>query len=203
MKLILAALALCAFLLPSISAKDIAPPPDTMPRVFNGKDFTGWVIPKDNIHWTTEDGMIVTRNDPRKKGSILWTEQKYTDFDIDLEFRMHAGGVVDSGVFLREEKFQIQIGISGSKKRDMTASVYIPGKGYPKEAQGVAELLKPYNWNRLQATVRGATVNIWLNGTHVSTLTHPKPVKTGPIGLQLHAGKVMRTDFRNIKAAER
>ena len=185
------ALALCLLPIATLSAKEIAAPAKNVPAIFNGTDFSGWVVPQNNIHWTTEDGMIVTRNDPKKKGSILWTQKKYSDFDIDLEFRMHAGGVVDSGVFLREEKFQIQIGISGSKKRDMTASVYIPGKGYPKEAKGVAELLKPTDWNRLQATVRGATVNIWLNGKHVSTLTHPKPIKTGPIGLQLHAGKVM------------
>jgi len=192
---------LSLIVLPAVRANDPAIP-DGLPAIFNGTDFSGWEVPKDNIYWTAKDQMITVENGPKKKGSILWTKKSYTDFSIDMEFRMHKGGVVDSGVFLREEKFQIQLGISGSKKRDMTGSIYIPGKSYPKEAAGVAELLKANDWNRLQATVRGATVGVWLNGKHVLTLTHPKPIKTGPIGLQLHAGKVMKVDFRNIKAHE-
>ena len=44
---------------------------------------------------------------------------------------------VDSGIFIRGENPQnpqIQIGISGSLNRDMTASPYVPKQGYPIEA---------------------------------------------------------------------
>ena len=99
--------------------------------LFNGKDLTGWKVPKDNIWWSVVDGTIVAKSGPRKRGSNLWTEKEYTDFNMSCEFRFDGKG--DSGVFLREGGHQIQIGISGSLKRDMTASPYISGKGYPVE----------------------------------------------------------------------
>ena len=136
-------------------------------ELFNGKDFTGWVVPKNNIWWTAEDGMIVAQSGPKRKGSILWTEEAFTDFLVQLEFRFDGTG--DSGVFLRNAKEQIQIGISGSLKRDMTASPYIAGKGYPVEAEGVAELLKAKDWNLLRIEVRGMEYIAHLNGKKVMT----------------------------------
>ena len=64
---------------------------------------------------------------------------------------------------------QIQIGISGSLKRDMTASPYIPGKGYPVEAEGVAELLKHDDWNHMRVEVSGKEYVCYLNGKKVMT----------------------------------
>ena len=51
----------------------------------------------------------------KEKGSVLWTEKNYKDFEIDLEFRF-VDGTIDSGIHLRNSD-QIQIGISGSLKR--------------------------------------------------------------------------------------
>ncbi|MED5418200.1 MAG: DUF1080 domain-containing protein, partial [Verrucomicrobiota bacterium] len=127
--------------------------------LFNGKDFTGWKVPKDNIWWSVVDGTIVAKSGPRKRGSNLWTEKEYADFDMSGEFRFDGKG--DSGVFLRNGGQQIQIGISGSLKRDMTASPYISGKGYPVEAEekkgtkGVKNLLKIDEWNRMRITAVG------------------------------------------------
>ena len=101
--------------------------------LFNGKDFTGWKVPENNIWWSVVDGTIVAKSGPRKRGSNLWTEKEFTDFEVSCEFRFDGKG--DSGVFLRDGGQQIQIGISGSLKRDMTASPYISGKGYPVEAE--------------------------------------------------------------------
>ena len=121
---------------------------------------------------------------------------------VELDFRMGSEGVVDSGVFLRNEREQVQIGISGSKKRDMTASPYISGKGYPVEAEGVAELLKPHDWNTLRIRARGQTYTTWLNGKEVMNYTSETAVERGPIGLQLHPGRHMRIDFRAIRLTE-
>ncbi|MED5417307.1 MAG: DUF1080 domain-containing protein, partial [Verrucomicrobiota bacterium] len=87
--------------------------------LFNGKDLTGWKVPKNNIWWSVTDGTIVAKSGPKKRGSNLWTEKEYTDFNMSCEFRFDGKG--DSGVFLRDGGQQIQIGISGSLKRDMTA----------------------------------------------------------------------------------
>ncbi len=168
--------------------------------LFNGKDLSGWKVPENNIWYHAEDGILKIRSGPKKKGSILWTEKEFADFIVEVDFRF-GEGVVDSGVHLRNMD-QIQIGISGSLKRDMTASPYIPGKGYPVEAEGVADLLKMKDWNHLKTEVRGMTYTCWLNGKKVMTYTSDTGKAKGPIGLQLHGGKIMSIDFRNIKLAE-
>lgn len=168
--------------------------------IFNGTDFTNWKEPKKNIWWTVKDQELSCQSDRKKKGSTLWTAKKYKDFIIELDFKM-GEGTVDSGLFIRNDD-QIQIGISGSLKRDMTCSPYIPKKGYPKEAQGVKELLKLKDWNTLKVKAVGNVYTIWLNGKLVNEYESQTSIEEGPIGLQLHPGKVMQCSFRNIKVAE-
>ena|SRR5690554_3563571 len=172
-----------------------------MKSIFNGKNLKGWQIPDENIWWTAKDGVLSSKSDPTKKGSILWTEKEFGNFEIELDFLM-GEGVVDSGIFLRSEQDQIQIGISGSLKRDLTGSPYIPGKGYPVEAKGVEELLKTDEWNTMRVRLVEETYTVWLNGEEVLTYTSENMPKKGPIGLQLHPNNEMTIDFRNIRAGE-
>ncbi len=139
-------------------------------------------------------------SDSSRTGNILWTVDRYRDFILQLNFRF-IDGVVDSGVFLRNEKDQIQIGISGSLKRDMTCSPYIPGKGYPIEAQGVAALLSHDDWNAMQIEAIGNNYRVWLNGVEVMTYVSDTAIDEGPLGLQLHNGNDMAIDFRDIRLA--
>lgn len=169
-----------------------------MKSVFNGKNLNGWIVPEDNIWWTVEDGSIWAKSDPEKKGSILWTKKSYGDFVLEGDFLM-GEGVVDSGFFLRSEQDQIQIGISGSLKRDLTASPYIPGKGYPVEAKGVKELLKADDWNSMKIQLIDQTYTVWLNGREVMTYTSENMPDKGPIGLQLHPNNEMTVAFKNLK----
>lgn len=169
-----------------------------MKPIFNGKNLKGWVVPEDNIWWSVQEGELWATSDPAKKGSILWTKKAYRDFVLEADFLM-GEGVVDSGFFLRSEKDQIQIGISGSLKRDLTASPYIPGKGYPVEAMGVKELLKTDGWNRMKIRVVGQSYTVWLNGKEVMTYTSENMPETGPIGLQLHPNNEMSIAFKNLK----
>jgi hypothetical protein len=169
--------------------------------IFNGKDLTGWKVPADNIWYKAEDGLLKIQSGPEKKGSILSTEKEYTDFVIECEFKF-GKGTVDSGIFIRNNKEQIQIGISGSLQRDMTASPYIPGKGYPVEAEGVKKLLKMDDWNTLRVEAKGKKYTAWLNGKKVMTYESESAIEKGPIGLQLHGGKDMAIDYRKIRVAE-
>ena len=145
----------CAILL--VSATAIVAEPKLKP-IFNGKDLSGWEVPdgNDEAGWyKAVDGVLKVQSGPKKKGSILWTEKKYRNFVVEFDFRF-GEGVVDSGVHVRNQD-QIQIGISGSLKRDMTCSPYIPGKGYPVEAKNIKKLLKAKGWNtmRIQAVGKG------------------------------------------------
>lgn len=164
--------------------------------LFNGKDLTGWKVAGADC-WKVVDGAIHGENDPKKKGSILWTENEHADFVFKCDFKFE--GPIDSGVFLRHENDQIQIGISGSLKRDMTASPYIAStRKYPVEAKGIAELLKQGEWNTMKITAKGPVYTVELNGKEVMTYTSETAKDKGPIGLQVHPGKEMKVLFREL-----
>ena len=169
--------------------------------IFDGKTLMGWKAPENNIWYTAANGILDIQSGPEKKGSILWTVKEYSDFIFQADFKM-GDGTVDSGIFLRGENDQVQIGISGSLKRDMTGSPYIPALKYPVEAKGVAQLLKLKNWNTMKIQLKGKTYTVWLNGKEVMTYTSENIPSTGPIGIQLHPGNEMHIQYRKIKLAE-
>ena len=169
--------------------------------IFNGKDLGGWVIPENNDNnWVAKDGILYVKSGADKKGSNLWTEKQYRNFIISADFQM-GEGIVDSGIFLRSENDQIQIGISGSLKRDLTASPYLPKLKYPVEAN-VKDILKPKDWNTMKIKVVDKTYTVWLNGVEVMTYTSESIPAVGPIGLQLHPGNEMSISYRNIFVAD-
>ncbi len=172
--------------------------------LFDGDDLEHWQIPESNVWWSMDDGTLWAKSDPDKKGSILWTKKKYKDFVVQMDFKF-GEGTVDSGIFMRGDdakNAQIQIGESGSLKRDMTASPYVPKQGYPVEAEGINELLKMNDWNTIKAMAIGNTYKVWLNGTEVMNYTLEDANLEGPIGIQLHPSRDMSIQFKNISAAE-
>ena len=172
--------------------------------VFNGSDFEGWrVEPEGDNHWwkVEEGGVLKLENGPEKKGSTLWTKKEFRNFVMEFDFKMGVG-TVDTGVYVRNSKEQIQIGISGSLKRDMTGSPYISGKGYPVEAKGVKELLKLDGWNQMTIVAKGKNYCVWLNGKHVMSYDSESAIEKGPIGIQLHGNREMSAYYRNIRLAE-
>lgn len=174
---------------------------EELPSVFNGKDFSGWRVPEKNLWWKVNEGVLQVTSDETKTGSTLWTEKVYKNFVIEFEYK-NGAGVIDSGVFLRNDKEQIQIGISGSLKRDMTASPYIAGKGYPVEANLQDAPLQADDWNRMLIVAKGPHYNVWLNDQFVMHYKSETAIKQGPIGLQLHPNNEMAISFRRLRIAE-
>ena len=171
--------------------------------VFNGKDLSGWVVPKGNSEagwYSAVDGVLKIKNGPKKKGSILWSENKYRNFIMEFDFRF-GEGTVDSGVHVRNQD-QIQIGISGSLKRDMTCSPYISGKGHPVEAKNIKKLLKLKDWNTMRIKAVGKQYSVWLKGEKVMTYKSDSAIDEGPVGIQLHGNRIMSIDYRNLKIAK-
>jgi len=173
--------------------------------VFDGKTLEGWRCnPKDKLsQWKVEDGMIVGEN-PDKKGSVLWTEKDFADFEIAMEY-MTPSKDYDSGVFARGSSHQIQIGISRSLKKDMTACIYAPrdkqGK-YPGQTDKVSALHKLGEWNKLRIVVQGKRIQTFLNDEPCVDYEGKTIAAKGPIGLQLHGGVHMKMRFRNISLKE-
>ena len=170
---------------------------------FDGNDLSKWKIPENNIWWTIDDKTLKVKSGPDQKGSTLWTKDEFENFRVRLKFKF-GEGTVDSGIFMRGDDAsnpQIQIGISGSLKRDMTGSPYVPKQGYPKEAVLTASVLKQNDWNEMEAEALGNRYRVWLNGKQVMDYTMENANLSGPVGLQLHAKRDMEIWYKSIDIA--
>jgi len=170
---------------------------ESLPFIFNGKDFTGWKIPPEP-YWTIDSGTIIGQSDADKKTSMLYTEKSYGDVVFETEVRFR--GEIDSGIVVRKPELQVQIGVSRSLQRDMTCSFYT--NKYPEEAQAkrASEVFKLNDWNRIRVEAKGNTFTVWLNGEKVARYTSDAYNDAAPIGLQIHAGVLMKVEFRGLRA---
>ena len=181
-------------------AADEKPADVELAPLFNGKDLSGFKVPDRNPWWTVVDGVLVGQSDPAKKGHVLYTERSFGDFALEADVRFPEN--IDSGFMYGKPELQVQLGVSRSLKKDMTASIYYKGK-YPGQAQGVDKLLKVGDWNKIRIEFRGGKqTKVWLNGQHVLTWDCPDPIKPGPIGVQIHGGVQMKVEFRDMKVGE-
>lgn len=170
---------------------------------FDGSDLSRWLIPKNNIWWAVQDKVLKVKSGPHQKGSILWTKDKFENFRVRFKFKF-GKGTVDSGIFMRGDDAsnpQIQIGISGSLKRDMTGSPYVPQQGYPKEAKLVKQLLNQNDWNKMEAEAIGNRYRVWLNDKQVMDYTLEEANLIGPVGIQLHSKRDMEIWYKSIDIA--
>ena len=171
-----------------------------------GESLTGWKVDNDKQagQWVLKDGVIVGEN-PDKKGSILWTEKEYADYEIIVEYRTPSEDY-DSGVFLRGESHQAQIGISRSLKKDLTGALYCPKDGngsYPQQPdETIKKAHKLGDWNTLRIITKGKQITTYLNGVEINNYEGLKYPEKGKIGLQLHSGVNMKMEFRVVKVKE-
>ena len=59
--------------------------------------------------------------------------------------------------------------------------------------------MKAGDWNRMKIVAVGDTYTVDLNGVEVMSYRSPNAIESGPIGLQVHRGVVMRIEFRDIQ----
>jgi hypothetical protein len=176
--------------------------------LFNGKDLANFKAEDSKGFWRVENGVLIGENDAALKGNYLWTQKAYGDFVIEFDVRWKGTTErgVDTGVEMRQPHIQLQLGISGSLKVDMSGSFYTGGKpAYPEagQAKDAKKLMRPEGeWNTFRIQVKGDTFTCWINGTKASEYTDAKFPGAGPLGLQIHPGVVMKCEYRNIKIAD-
>ena len=172
--------------------------------VFNGKDLTGWELDGADV-WKVEDGVLVGRG--TGDGSTIWHEGDFENYEVSVIYKLE-GENADSGVFLGGTEYQVQTGISGSRKVDLTGCIYYggPGEGkgtYIGEYPEPEKKVRKDDWNDLLIRVEGQRVRITLNGEEVLDFTESEPTRKfepgGKIGLQLHGNRVMNVHFREIR----
>lgn len=174
-------------------------------KLFDGKTLDGWESsPAERLEdWKVVGNEIVGAN-PHEKGSILWTTKMYKDYDLTLDYITETEHY-DTGVFLRGESHQVQVGISGSLKKDMTGCIYAPkdkNGSYPAQTDKIAEFHKVGEWNTLRIINTGKRIQTFLNGEPFVDYEGIVIPEEGPIGLQLHPGVNMKVRFKNIAIKE-
>lgn len=168
--------------------------------------FAGWSTKNLDQYWTRKDGMIVGEN-ADKKGSDLWTDKTYADYELIIEYKNDSKGeYYDSGVFLRGASHQVQIGISGSLRVDLTGCIYCPKDGngsYPQQPrEKVEQAHKNGEWNTLHIVTKGKQITSTLNGVQINDYAAVKYPEKGKVGLQLHGNAHMNISFRTVKIKE-
>lgn len=176
--------------------------------LFNGKDLTNFKAEQSKDFWRVENGVLVGENNAALKANYLWTTKDYSDFVVEFDVRWKGTTErgVDTGVEMRSPKIQLQLGISGSLKVDMSGSFYTGGKpAYPEEGQAkeAKTLMHPEGeWNTFRIQAKGNTFTCWINGKKASEYTDPKFSGAAPIGLQIHGNVLMKCEYRNLRIAE-
>ncbi|KAA5539570.1 DUF1080 domain-containing protein [Roseiconus nitratireducens] len=170
--------------------------------LFDGKSLDNWEVRPSACRddWKVEQGEIIAEN-PQKEGSNLWTKKEYRDYELELEYKT-TSEYYDTGVMLRGDGHQVQIGISGSLQKDMTGCIYAPKDkrgSYPGATDKIAEFHKVGDWNHLRIILTDKRIQTFLNGEPFVDYTGIAINEKGPIGLQLHGGHHMKVQFRNVR----
>jgi hypothetical protein len=178
----------------------------TFTSLFDGKDLSNFKSEGAADFWRIEGDILVGENDAKKRAHYLFTKKEYGDFVLEFDARWKGTTKrgVDTGIEMRKPHLQLQLGISGSLRVDMTGSFYASGRGYPKpgRAEKANELMNPEGeWNTFRIQAKGNTFSCWINGKKASEYTDAKYSGAAPLGLQVHGGVVMKCEFRNMRIA--
>ncbi len=188
---------------------------DGWQKIFDGKTLTGWRLMA--VHggnggvWAVENGALTANQEKDHKGGLLGTDKKYSDFEIELEFK--ADFPVDTGLFLRtrDDGMGYQITID-YRQGGLVGSLYAPTEGdFIQQNKNWDKVFNKNGWNKLRARIAGqpAHVQAWLNGVKMTDFkdTRDRYPREGYIGLQVHGGEGAwgdnsRARFRNIRVME-
>ena len=182
--------------------------------IYNGKDFDGWAGP--TYAWEADQGVI--RCKPKRGGTVYY-KQEYGDFIVRLEYKLPEGG--NNGLAIRypgkgdtayEGMCEIQILDDDHPKNAGHDPRKFNGSAYNMVAAERGHLKPTGQWNSMEATVRGSTIKVELNGAVIldadlSKVTEfvgnkPHPGKDRTRGYFGFAGHGSPVEFRNIRIRE-
>ncbi len=181
-------------------------------KLFDGRTMNGWQ--RKAVHdgnggiWTVEDGALVADQEPDHKGGLLGTDQQYSDFEIELEFKVDKPA--DTGLFLRTRDDGMGYQITIDYRDDgFIGSLYAPAEGgFIQQNRDWIKYFRKDDWNKLRARVTGQPAHVvaWLNDVKMTDFTDSRAryPREGYIGLQVHGGagswgEKSRARYRNIR----
>jgi hypothetical protein len=184
---------------------------DGFTLLFNGRNLDGW--DGDPALWKVEDGVIVGSSDnhPFKVNTFLIYQGTYSNFILkgDIKLRNH-----NSGIQFRSEQMPgpgwIVKGLQADAS-EVGAEKSAWGNLYEERGRGRNVMKTPdqgwllgkavvhhQDWNTYEILADGDHLRLTLNGT-VTIDMHDSRKTSGIIALQMHAGELMRVEFRNLK----
>ncbi|MFT4540229.1 MAG: hypothetical protein ACI841_000125 [Planctomycetota bacterium] len=214
-------LRLLAPLVLTLPAIALISPTQQAQSLFDGKTLDGWITKggryDGNALWSVEEGTITGREGPNSAGGLIYTEKRYTDFEIELDAWITYP--FDSGVFLHMVPRDLAVEDGGGKGPQITLDYRPTGEvggiyadGYYFHQPNGMEKWKRDEWNHLRVSCVGDPMHIvfWLNGELLTDYTLPTSggvfAKSGHIGLQVHGARSEPEDsvvrFKNIKVKE-
>jgi CubicO group peptidase (beta-lactamase class C family)/D-alanyl-D-alanine dipeptidase len=192
--------------------------------LFNGKNLDGWVRRGGKAKYRAEHGEIVGTSVPNTGNSFLCTTRDYTDFVLELDFKVDAQ--LNSGVQIRShcfdeaktvklagKKYKIPAGrVHGYQveidpsARAWTGGIYDEGRrGWLndlKQNEAARKAFKQGAWNHFRIECRGDSLKTWLNGVPAADLKD-SATPSGFIGLQVHGvgkkEKALEVRFRRLR----
>jgi hypothetical protein len=195
--------------------------------LFGGKTLDGWVQRGGKAEYRIEDGVVIGRSVPNTPNSFLCTKRDYTNFVLELEFKVDPG--LNSGIQVRSQCLDqpttiewknkqikvpagrvhgLQVEIDPSA-RAWTAGVQEEGArswlNDLKNNEPARQAFKKEDWNQLRVECQGDSIKTWLNKVPAADL-HDARVPAGFIGLQVHGvgrnTKTLEVRFRNARVKE-
>src|SRR5512139_3200582 len=162
-------------------------------------DATGWVdLFKSDLSnaefpagiWTFADGILTASED-----QCIWTNQDYSNFLLDLEFKTAPG--TNSGVIVYASdtkdwipnSVEIQIADDFAEQWAKSPATWHCGAIFGHLAPTKSAVKKPGEWNRYIITCSGPLITVVLNGETVTEMDMRKwtSAKTNPDGSEIPA----------------
>ena len=203
-----------------LSADDLSSKGVDWQSLFDGNSLDGWRRYKSDKPvrgWQVIDGELVRTS---KAGDLI-TERQFSDFELQLEWKVEPGG--NSGIFFRADESERYIFLTAPEMQILDDASHRDGKS-PLTSAGANYALHPAprgvvnpagEWNHARLRVIGKQVTHWLNHQQIVSyelgsedwqqrVAKSKFAKwskygslsRGHIGLQDHGDRVA---FRNIQ----
>ena len=162
--------------------------------LFDGKSLKGWDVLKCEAEVSEGDILITAGN------GLVQTKGQYKDFILEFDWKNLDAKFWDSGVYFRyvdvpknrpwPGRYQANL------RKDMEGNV-----GGIKNATSKG-MIKPCEWNKFKLTVKGADIQLEINGKVAWKATGLKFLDKGFISLQAEVPQGGKHRFRNIFITE-
>ncbi len=178
------------------------PAADGFVSIFDGKTLAGWhAVPKASASdWTVRDGIIVGRGSAKRLAYLVWKDQRLTDFELKLRYRLPGKG--NTGIEIRSQPdktrkrpfvgYHADLGHVGIGphilgawdfhfarrreypcKRGTRLEIDENGKAKAGPIKGAVTLadIRKHQWNDVHIIARGRNFQFFINGKPASEFT--------------------------------